>query len=74
VVIAALFAGGFLLRVLNVYPGEKEPLILDFSAVALSLLYALLSVAAGFSAWRYVLIFSSSVIVFPHFVYILREK
>ena len=73
-IIAGLFAVGFLLRCLHVYPGEEEPLILDFSAVVLAVGYACLARWLGESAWRFLLILCSSGIIVPHFIYIAREK
>jgi len=73
-VIAFLFFCGFLLRMLKLYPGQSEPLILDFSAVVISLGYAWIAQWVGLSLWRFLLIFCSSAIIMPHFVFILREK
>lgn len=72
--VAALFFIGFLLRLLRWYPGQLEPLILDLSAVALAIGLAMVARALGESAWRYLLIFTSSGIIFPHFVYIAQER
>ena len=74
VLIAFLFLCGFTLRVFKLYPGKDEPLILDFSAVVLTIGFALCGRALSGYAWRFVLIFSSSLIVLPHFIYIAREK
>ena len=73
-IVGALFAGGFLLRILKLYPGEWEPLILDFSAVILAICYAILAKILGPSIFRFVLILCSSGIIVPHFIFIYREK
>ncbi len=72
--IALAFTAGFLLRILKIYPGQPEPLILDLSAVLIGLLYAVLSVGLGQSGWRFFLILTSSIILGPHFVFIARTK
>jgi len=73
-VIAALFLGGFLLRVVKLYPGESEPLILDFSAVVLAVGFALAARSLDESGWRFLLILCSSPIIVPHFIYIALKK
>ena len=72
--IAVLFFGGFLLRVLRLYPGKREPLILDFSAVMLAVGFALIARTLDESHWRFLLILCSSLIIVPHFIYIALEK
>lgn len=72
--IAVLFLIGFLLRILGLYPGQREPFILDFSAVVLSLVYSFLARWLGDCGWRFLLIFCSSGILIPHFIYIAWEK
>lgn len=72
--IALLFLAGLTLRVLRLYPGQREPLALDFLAVILSLGFAGLAYVFEGSPWRFLMIGCSSLIVFPHFVFILREK
>jgi len=73
-VVAVLFLCGFLLRVTKLYPGDQEPLILDLSAVVIALIFAAGAYALKVSGWRFCLIFCSSLIIFPHFVYISRAK
>ncbi len=73
VLIAVLFAGGFFLRVLKIYPGAEEPLVLDASAVVIALLFARAAYALEFSPWRFALIFVSSLIIMPHVFYVVRE-
>jgi len=73
VVIAVLFACGFFLRVFRLYPGKEEPLVLDASAVVIALLFARAAFFLQFSVWRFVLIFVSSLIIMPHFQYILKR-
>ena len=72
--IAALFLGGWGLRMLKLYPGQPEPLILDFSGAALAAGFALLAAWLDQSGWRFVLILCSSTIIIPHLIYIYREK
>jgi len=72
--IGIVFAGGFLLRVFRLYPGQPEPFILDGSAIVIAVLLAFASRGLGGSAWRFALILCSSVIILPHLVYILKEK
>jgi len=73
-IIGMLFFGGFVLRVFRKYPGEDEPLILDFSALCLSLCYVILASFLEYSLWRFLLIFCSSGIIVPHLIYIINEK
>jgi len=73
-VIALLFLCGFILRVLRLYPGESEPLILDCSAVVLALGYAFLGFAIKDSIWRFLLILCSSTIIMPHLIFIAKEN
>ena len=71
-VIAAIFFMAFILRLLNFYPGEKEPLALDGLAVVFAVIFAWV---AGFSAnsnLRFLFILCSSVIVLPHCYYIYK--
>ncbi len=72
--ITALFFAGFLLRSLRFYPGQWKPLSLDAGAAAIALCYAVLARLTGLSPWRFLLILSSSLILFPHFIYIFKEK
>ncbi|UCC94871.1 MAG: hypothetical protein JSW40_08675 [Candidatus Omnitrophota bacterium] len=72
--VACLFLAGFILRVLNIYPGKKEPLILDFSAMVIALLFAYVSQIFELSNGRFILIAISSLIIFPHLVYIRSNK
>jgi hypothetical protein len=72
-IIALLFFGGFILRLLHLYPGKPEPLILDASAVILSLLFAYLSYSLGHSLFRFGLIFLSSLIILPHLIFIIKS-
>jgi len=74
VTVAVLFFAGFILRVLRIYPGEDEPLVLDASAVIIALLLAYFAAGQRYSAWRFLLIFFSSVIIVPHLVYIVTDK
>jgi len=69
-IIASLFLGGLLLRVFKLYPGQWEPLILDFSAVVIAFFFAFLAWSFKDFFWRFLLIFCSSAIIWPHFLYI----
>ena len=73
-VIAGLFLGGFCLRVLKRYPGEPEPLMLDFLGVLIGLIYSLCAATLGMSGWRFLLILTSSLIIMPHIVFIILKK
>jgi len=73
-IIAVCFVIGFLLRITKLYPGEAEPLALDLSVVAITLVYAALARVSSASGWQYLLIFSSSMIILPHIIYIAAEK
>lgn len=73
-VIASLFFIGFLLRLLRLYPGKEEPLLLDSSAVAIALLFAYASGFFKFSGIRFILILISSLIIVPHIVYIVSNE
>jgi len=70
--VALLFTGGFLLRLLKVYPGKPEPLILDLSGILIAIIYGLTAQAVGLSPWRFLLIITSSAIILPHIFYILN--
>jgi len=72
--VAVLFLVGFFLRAFHLYPGQKEPLVLDFSAVCLACVYSSLGNWLIDSPWRFLLILCSSIIIIPHFVYIVKEK
>ena len=74
IIIAALFLGGFTLRVLHLYPGKKEPLILDSSALVLAFGFALTSYFFKAAHTRLFLISISSLIIIPHLIYILAVK
>jgi len=74
IVIAVLFFGGFCLRVLKRYPGEAEPLMLDFSGVLISIIYSFCSLALGMSMLRFLPILTSSLIITPHIVFIVLKK
>ena len=73
-VIAGLFLVGFLLRVFNLYPGVKEPLVLDFSAVLISALMSYVSFLIKDSNIRFILIIVSSIIILPHLIYIICRE
>ncbi len=73
-IIALLFGAGFLLRVSHLYPGQNEPLILDFFAVCIAFLLGWGAHILNDSPWRFLMILCSSIIIWPHFVYIAREK
>ncbi len=72
-VIVLLFLGGFILRLLNLYPGRPEPLILDFSGILIALGFAYLANTLGLSSLRFLLIFTSSLIIVPHIIYIVKK-
>ena len=74
ILIAVLFLGGFVLRLLRLYPGEAEPLYLDLSAVVLAGLFSFLAALWLDSNLRFMLILCSSVIIVPHFVFIAQNK
>jgi len=71
--IAILFFGGFFLRALHLYPGKREPLILDLSGMAIAFLYAYFAEILKFSNLRFLLIFASSLIILPHLFYIVAK-
>ena len=71
--IAALFLSGFLMRLANRYPGQKEPLMLDGSAAFIALLFSAVSVMVGGGSLRFLLITVSSLIIVPHIVYIFAN-
>ncbi|MFC1704558.1 hypothetical protein ACFL1E_07265 [Candidatus Omnitrophota bacterium] len=73
-IVACLFLAGFILRVAHLYPGKEEPLILDISAVVFALMFAYVASMLSLSNMRFALIFSSSLIILPHIVYILGSK
>ena len=72
--IALLFLGGFLLRVLKVYPGKEEPVVLDFLGTVLALLFASAAYFIVHGTVRIFLILTSSLIILPHLVYIVMNK
>ncbi|MBN1793948.1 MAG: hypothetical protein JW844_03190 [Candidatus Omnitrophica bacterium] len=73
-IIALLFSGRLFLRTVRCYPGANEPLYLDGSAVAISLFYLFLARLAGESWIRFTLLFTSSVIILPHLIYIVSHR
>lgn len=73
-IIAILFLGGFCLRSLKLYPGKEEPLILDASAVIISVLFAYISNPLKTTNIRFILIFVSSIIILPHLIYIVYKQ
>ncbi|MGD9014697.1 MAG: hypothetical protein PVI33_01555 [Candidatus Omnitrophota bacterium] len=73
-VIAVFFLCGFILRILNLYPGKKEPHLLDSSAVVIALLFAYVSAMLKISNMRFLLILTSSIIILPHLKYIISNE
>ena len=73
-VIAILFFIGLCLRILDIYPGKKEPLFLDASAAVMAAALSWLSKTMQWSNIRFFLIVCSSVIILPHILYILQKK
>ncbi|MCM8763555.1 MAG: hypothetical protein NC927_00480 [Candidatus Omnitrophica bacterium] len=73
-IISFLFFLGFSLRILNLYPGEKEPLILDGLAVLIGILFVFLAGVFASTKLRFLLIALSFFIVLPHLVYIVKDK
>lgn len=73
-IIACLFLVGFCLRLLKLYPGKEEPIILDSSAVIISILFAYISNILQQTNLRFILIFISSLIILPHLIYIINKK
>jgi hypothetical protein len=72
--VAVLFAVSFILRFVKFYPGQRELLVLDLSAVVLAAGFAFAAQWLGASGWRFLLILCSSLIVLPYFIYIANEK
>ncbi len=72
--IAAAFSCSLILRVIRVYPGKEEPLILDASAAGIALLWGFMARVADGSGWRFFLIFTSSMIILPHLIYIAGKR
>lgn len=70
-VIAGLFLVGLMLRILRLYPGKEEPLILDLSAVIIAIIFAFIAHHIGLSNIRFILIMVSSLIIIPHIIYIV---
>ena len=72
--VSILFLGGLCLRLLRIYPGKAEPLILDASAALIALAYAGVSVALETANLRFLLVLTSSVIILPHLAYIFSGR
>jgi len=72
--ISSLFFLGFFLRILNLYPGEKEPIILDGLAVLIGIIFIFLSHLFIHQKLKFILILSSFLIVLPHLIYIVIKK
>ena len=72
-IIAAIFLGRVILRLTSLYPEKKEPLILDATAVLISLIMAYIAELTGISGWRFLLILTSSIIVMPRLAYIVKN-
>ena len=73
-IISILFLVGLGLRVLNLYPGKEEPLILDSSAVFIALVLAHTSKWLSTFNIKSLLISISSIIILPHLVYIICKR
>jgi len=74
ILISILFLGGFILRLLQLYPGEREPLYLDLSAVVIAGLFSFFAGLLIGSGWCFFLIPLSTLILLPHLMYISKEK
>lgn len=72
--IAAAFSCGLIFRVIRVYPGKDEPLILDASAAGIALFWGFMARVADGSGWRFLLILTSSMIILPHLMYIVGKR
>lgn len=72
-VIGGVFLVGFLLRLLNIYPGKSEPVILDLLAFFIAFIMGGAAYTLNNSPFRYLLIFISSLIVIPHIIYIITK-
>jgi len=64
-----LFLGGFILRVLNKYPGNKEPLVLDISSGLISFVIAFILYNYGYN--RVSIYLGPLIVLLPHLLYIL---
>lgn len=75
VLIGIAFMGGFLLRLFKIYPGEREPLVVDFSTALIAFLASyFISLIEGFLILLVSKIFTPFIILIPHFVYIANNK
>lgn len=75
VIIGIAFMIGFLLRVFKVYPGENEPLVVDFSTSILAFLASYcISLVKDLEVLLVSKFFSPFFILIPHFVYIISNK
>jgi len=72
-IVALLFLGAFFLRAIGRYPGKPEPLVLDASAVVLAVVFGYAAYVLRGSHARFLLLLTSSVIIMPHIIYIIRE-
>jgi len=71
----AAFLFGFVLRLLNVYPGKHEPLILDLLSGILAVVGAIGCLAAGTSYFLSALrIAVPPLSATPHIIYIMRNR
>jgi len=68
-IISLCFLVGFILRKFDLYPGKKEPLILDFSTFLISLVFFILN-KIGI---KIDLKISFLIILFPHLIYNLLK-
>ena len=72
--IGSLFLIGLLLRVVGLYPGQWEPIILDFSAVLIAVCFAFLGRLFLDSSFRFILVLCTSLIIVPHLIFIAFRK
>ena len=71
--VGAGFLGGIVLRILKIYPGEDEPLLLDIVSFLLASLFSLLLTLTSPTHSSY-LIYKYAfppVLILPHLIYIL---
>jgi len=72
ILISAGFFVGFILRLLRLYPGKREPLVVDLSTCLLALLLS--TYITGFNPPNAIALILLPFITIPHIFYIISRK
>jgi len=70
--ICGAFFLGFMLRILQLHPGSREPLVLDLSSCCLALLLS--AYATGLKPSNSIILVLLPILTVPHITYIISHK